>query len=67
VLVAAVEDDVVRREVRHEAFEHLVADATVREGEDEQTRGRERFAEGVVVCHSMSTLSLGVRIVRLCV
>ena len=39
VFVAAVEDDVVARQVGREAFKDLVANAAVWEGEDEESRG----------------------------
>jgi hypothetical protein len=35
VFIAAVEDDVIALQVRHEAFEHLVTDAAMGEREDQ--------------------------------
>jgi hypothetical protein len=54
VLIAAVKDDVVPGQVRHETFKDFVADATVRKGKDEEARCREGFAERIIVWHEVS-------------
>jgi hypothetical protein len=62
MLVAAVEDDVIAGQVRHEALEHFVADTTVWEGEDEKSRRGEGLAQGFIVYQLISAKGYCVRV-----
>ena len=56
VLIAAVEDDVIRGQVGHQFFEDLIADIAVWKREDEKFWGGEAGAERSVVYQILTML-----------
>ena len=56
VLIAAVEDDVIRGQVGHQFFKDLIADIAVWKREDEKFGGGEAGAERFVVYQILTML-----------
>jgi hypothetical protein len=56
VLIAAVEDDVIRGQVGHQSFEDLIADIAAWKREDEKFGGGEAGAERFVVYQILTML-----------